>query len=255
MHHIFVDENSINLVINEIVVDCVKDKDNYNHLAKVLRVNEGEIVLCSIIPFNFTFDYRTKIISIDKQKIVLSILEESKANELDIKISLYQGIAKADKMEYIIEKAVELGAYNIIPLESEFCVAKMQNEKIDKKLERLNKISCSAAEQSKRNIIPEVLKPITFKQMIETVDASSTLLFYENAKGIDYTKESIKSIIKENKKEISIIIGPEGGFSEKEIDLAKNKGIKILSLGGRILRTETAAITALSILMYEIENK
>lgn len=252
MHHIFINENSIDLVKGNIFVDSIKDKYNYNHLVKVLRVKEGEKVLCSMIPFNLTFDYKTEIISIDKEKVVFSILERIKANELNIEINLYQGIAKSDKMEYIVEKAVELGVHSIIPLESEFCIAKMQNEKIDKKIERLNKIAQSAAEQSKRNIIPKVLKPITFKDLIETADSNNTFLFYENAKGIEYTRESIKNNIKE--KEINIIIGPEGGFSEKEIEIAKLRDIKILSLGSRILRTETAAIVALSIIMYEAEK-
>lgn len=173
---------------------------------------------------------------------------------------------------------MELGAKSITPVATEYCIAKIDDKKSEKKIERYNKISKSAAEQSKRHIIPQVNEPIGFKKMIEKLIAMKcdedgnaievhNLLFYENAAGIAETKEKISKIVKSLKDknadksnvtnmasaiEINVIIGPEGGFSESEIDLAKVRGLDILSLGDRILRTETAAVTALSILMYEL---
>lgn len=260
MHHIFIGENEIDLSNKVIEIDS--SGENYNHLVKSLRVEKGENVLCSVDGFVHPFDYRTIVKDVNAEKITLSIEENLDINELPIKINLYQGITKFDKLEFIIEKAVELGVYSICPVATEYCVAKIEDKKADKKLDRFNKISKSAAEQSKRHIIPKVLDPISFKQMIEDMkslkcsgDASKTynLLFYENAAGIVETREKIARI-KENivdNIEVNVIIGPEGGFSEKEISLARENGLDILSLGDRILRTETAAITALSILMYE----
>lgn len=250
MHHIFVNENLIDVNVGKIEISKDGESENFNHLVRVLRVNVGEHILCSIIPFNFTFDYRAKVSIVTNDKIVMDIEENTKANELTVKINLYQGLPKSDKFEFIIEKAVELGVYSITPVNSEFSVVKLEENKIKTKIERYNKISKSAAEQSKRNIIPEVRKPICFDDMIKKISGEKNILFYENAKGISKTKEYIKCI----KDEVNVIIGPEGGFSDKEIEKAKNAGIEILSLGERILRVETAAVSALSIFMYELQN-
>lgn len=252
MIHIFVNKN--NIAGNKIRI--LENEDNYNHLVNVLRIKLNEKVLCSIFPYISTFDYLCDIVSVDKQSIVLQICEEVEKRELPIKINLYQGISKFDKLEFVIEKAVELGVSKIIPLETKYCVAKLNDEKLEKKLDRFNKISKAAAEQSKRSIVPSVENPINFNNLLNKIENNSTLLFYENAKDISYTKESINKIINaKDIKEINVIIGPEGGFSDEEINNAKKKNISIVSLGNRILRTETAAVTALSILMFEIENK
>lgn len=256
MHHIFVDKNAVDLDNRFISIDSNSDYENYNHLVNSLRIKEGEFVLCSIIPFASSFDYKTRVFSVSKKEVRLSIEEESRANELDIDINLYQGLCKSDKFEFIIEKAVELGVHKIIPLDTEYAVVKfdLNEKKINSKLDRFNKIAKSAAEQSKRHYIPEVSKPLNFDK-IRNLDLSNSynILFYENAKGIIDTRNYI-SEIKKDKKAINIFIGPEGGFSDKEIEEATSLGIKILTLGKRILRTETAAVTALSILMYELEN-
>lgn len=266
MHHIFIEENEIDLSNKVIEIDS--GNENYNHLVKSLRVEKGEDVLCSVNGFIHPFDYKARVKDIDGESICLSIEENVDANELPIKINLYQGITKFDKIEFIIEKAVELGVYSICPVASEYCVAKIEDKKTDKKIDRFNKISKAAAEQSKRHIIPKVNEPISFKQMIENVKTlkcddngnaieTYNLLFYENASGIAETKEKVLEIVKSltdkkiNTIEVNVIIGPEGGFSEKEISLARESGFDILSLGDRILRTETAAITAMSILVYE----
>lgn len=269
MHHVFINENEIDLNSKIITIDG--DSENYKHLVKSLRIKPGEMVLCSLVPFLDSFDYRAEVVDVNDVNLSLSIVEKVKGNELPIDINLYQGISKSDKLEFIIEKAVELGVKSITPIATEYCIAKIDDKKSDKKIERYNKISKSAAEQSKRHIVPMVNEPIDFKQMINNIVSEKcdekgqkveihNLLFYENAAGIVETKEKIDKIVKNlaayngraNKIEINVIIGPEGGFSEKEIVLAKNSGLDILSLGDRILRTETAAITALSILMYEL---
>ena len=266
MHHIFINENEIDLLTNEITIDS--SSENYKHLVKSLRIEKDENVLCSIYPFIHSFDYRARVFFIDNNLLKLSIEEKTIANELPVNINLYQGISKSDKFEFIIEKSVELGVHSITPLSTEYCVAKIEEKKSEKKIDRYNKISKSAAEQSKRHIIPRVYEPIDYKMMIKNISTKHcdengntietyNILFYENAAGLVDTKRVINNILKnqnnnkDNKIEINVIIGPEGGFSENEIMFAKNANIDILSLGDRILRTETAAVTALSILMYE----
>ena len=262
MHHIFINENEIDLSNKLIKID--RGSENYNHLAKSLRVEKDENILCSVLPFINSYDYRSKVLDVNDEYITLLIEENVVANELPVKINIYQGIAKFDKFEFIIEKAVELGVYSVIPVATEYCVAKIDDKKSEKKIDRYNKISRSAAEQSKRHIVPHIGEPIDFKKMIEILSVTNVkkynLLFYENAEGISKTREVLKEIANvvknedANTIEINVVIGPEGGFSEKEIELAKNMNFNILSLGDRILRTETAAITAMSILMYEFNS-
>ena len=261
MHHIFIKENQIRVNDKEIEINKNDDFNNYNHLANVLRVKNGEYILCSVESFKMPFDYKSKVMSLDENSILLEIEEKTDANELPVSVNLYQGITKSDKFEFIIEKATELGVKEIFPLSTKFCVAKIEEDKKGKKLERYNKISKSAAEQSKRHIIPEVKEPISFNNMVTKINSENNvnLLFYENVDGIENTKniiENIKTKMNNNIKDltVNVIIGPEGGFSEEEINLAKDNNINILSLGKRILRTETAAAAALSIIMYELER-
>ena len=275
MHHIFVNQNNVNLIENIIKINIKNDSYNYNHLVKSLRINIGELVLCSVIPFNFSFDYLCKVHNINNNEVLLSINEKCEANELPIKINLYQCITKSDKFEFIIEKAVELGVYSITPINSQYSIAKIDEndtKKLDKKIERFNKIATSASEQSKRNIIPKINYPMKYTKLIDMLKQSNdyNILFYENANGINNTRkylEKISSELKENlnhktnihiEKEdtpsINVIIGPEGGFSSEEIEYTYNTNVNILSLGKRILRTETASITALSIIMYVFDD-
>ncbi len=258
MHHIFINENEIDLSNKKITIKS--ESENYHHLIKSLRIKKNEHVLCSVVPFSSSFDYRAVVNDIKDDSIILLVEENVEGNELPANIHLYQGISKYDKLEFVIEKAVELGANTITPISTEYCVAKIDDKKTEKKIDRFNKISKSAAEQSKRHIIPEIEEPIEFKKMILELSNKQgfNLLFYENASGITETKKILSKIIDSIRSgtdkniDINVIIGPEGGFSEKEIEMAKNANINILSLGNRILRTETAAITALSILMYEL---
>ena len=259
MHHIFVNENIVDLTNKSIVLTAESDEETFNHLVKSLRIRDGEKVLCSLMPFTSSFDYLCEVVDVNGDKVIFKILEKMEARELPVSINLYQGISKADKLEFIVEKAVELGVNSITPLATEYCVAKIDDKKSDKKIDRLNKIAMSAAEQSKRHVIPEVKEPIEFTDLVNEVvlnDSTYNLLFYENAEGIKDTKKLINDIKQKmsssNDVVINVVIGPEGGFSKKEIEMAKSKGFRILSLGERILRTETAAVTALSILMYEM---
>ena len=258
MHHIFVNENIVDLTNKSITLSIENDGETFNHLVKSLRIKEKEKVLCSIVPFTTSFDYLCEVSAVDDDKVMLTILEKTESRELPVSINLYQGISKADKLEFIVEKAVELGVNSIIPLATEYCIAKIDDKKSDK-IDRFNKIAKSAAEQSKRHVIPVVKDPMEFTDLVNELisnDSTYNLLFYENAAGIKDTKKLINEIkqkMSSNKDMIlNVVIGPEGGFSKKEIELAESKGFKILSLGDRILRTETAAVTALSILMYEM---
>lgn len=263
MHHIFVNENIVDLASKSITLSIENDAETFNHLVRSLRIKVGEKVLCSLEPFTSSFDYLCEVSSVDEDKVMLTIIEKMDSRELAVSINLYQGISKSDKLEFIVEKAVELGVNNIIPLSTEYCIAKIDDKKSDKKIDRFNKIAKSAAEQSKRHIIPLVKEPVKFDDLMKALggnaakgDSEYNLLFYENANGIAETKKVISDIrqkaISGANISINVIIGPEGGFSEKEIEMAKKSGLHILSLGDRILRTETAAVTALSILMYEM---
>ena len=252
MHHIFIKKNQI--VCDNIFIDKNSDFENFNHLYNSLRIDINENILISLLDDAIDCDYKCKIKKITKEEIIIQILEIVSNNELKTKINLYQGIVKYDKFEYIIEKSVELGVFSITPVVMDNCIFKFKNEKIDKKIDRYNKISKSASEQSKRSIIPKVNNPINFLEMINMIkDNYNNFLFYENSKDFNKTKENIEKIKNINKDFVNIIIGPEGGFSEKEIELSKNFNVKILTLGKRILRTETASIVALSFLLYNLE--
>lgn len=256
MHHIFLCEK--NVIDNIVRFEKCDDIDEFNHLKNSLRVSIGEDVLVSIVDNKLNFDYFTKVISISDDEINFKIIDKKNTNELKYKINLYQGLPKYDKFEYIVEKSVELGVSSIIPVIMDNCVVKIKNEKVDKKIERFNNISKSASIQSKRSIIPVVKNYISFDDMLNEIKSDTyNFLFYENVKGIENTKDVLNKMvdnINENDN-INIIIGPEGGFSNMEINKTHNFNINILSLGNRILRTETASITALSIFMYILEGK
>ena len=173
--------------------------------------------------------------------------------ELPSRIYLFQGLPKADKMELIIQKAVELGAYEIIPVETKRCVVKLDGKKAAKKVERWQQIAESAAKQSKRMLIPNVHQVLSFKEALKYAESMDIRLIpYELAKGMQETKEILAAI--EQGQSIGIFIGPEGGFEEKEVEAAISEGAKPITLGKRILRTETAGLAILSVLMFQLEN-
>lgn len=186
--------------------------------------------------------------------MLVDILEEcADSTELGNKIYLFQGLPKSDKMELIIQKAVELGVYEIIPVTMKNCVVKLEEKKAASKVARWQEIAKSAAKQSKRSLIPTVGMPLSYKAALAKAEELDVVLLpYENERGMAATKEAIEQI--QTGQSIGIFIGPEGGFADAEITLAKEQQMQLISLGSRILRTETAGLATLSILMYHLET-
>lgn len=222
---------------------------DYNHIKNVLRFKVGERFLASVNGKSNLCELKEFL----GDQVVAEIIEEDyQDTSLPIEIHLFQGLPKSDKFEFIIQKAVELGVEKIFPVQTERSIVKLEDKKKEAKTARWNAIAESAAKQSKRTSIPKVECAISFKKALEqSKDLDLLLVPYENKEGISATKEAF-SLIKKDMK-IGVIIGPEGGFSQAEIDLAESFGAKIISLGKRILRTETASIATLSALMLHAE--
>lgn len=227
--------------------------DDAVHISKVLRMECGD----KIIVFDGTgYEYIAELIKIEKEKSTANILERSLSElEPEIKVTLFQGIPKSDKLEIIVQKAVELGVHDIVPVKTTRSVAKIADDKKgQQKIERLNKISKEAAKQCGRGLVPKVSMPVTFNVMAENLkNFDLSIMFYEEL-GHDGRK-NLKDILRANKDAVSIavLIGPEGGFSPSEAENIQNMDGKTFcaGLGKRILRTETAGSTALSVIMYE----
>lgn len=243
MFNFFVDDNSR---INDSYIITGGD---YNHIANVLRMKTGDELLIS----EGGMSNLCVIESIGNEAVTVRIKEENYKNaELSIEIYLFQGLPKSDKMEFIIQKAVELGAYAIIPTEMKRCVVKLDDKKKKSKQERWQAISESAAKQSKRNIIPKIYPVMSYDEMLKEAEKLDLFLVpYENERGTEATKEALLKIKRGMK--VGILIGSEGGFEINEIEKAQKAGGVTVSLGERILRTETAAITAVSMLMLYTE--
>jgi len=218
-------------------------RENANHLT-VLRHRIGdEVTVCD----GLGMDYLCKIDSLSKKNAVLSILHKKFCDfEPNFKISLFQALPKSDKMELIIQKCVELGVFEIIPVETQNTVMRLKD---NSKIERYRKISESAAKQAGRGIIPHVSNCISFDEAVSLLSQKDTkLIAYENA---DINAKF--SLININSSEIGIFIGPEGGFADEEVKKCAENGIKPISLGKRILRTETAAMVAIFTISYSKE--
>ncbi len=245
MHRFFVD--NLSGASDNIIITG----SDVNHIKNVLRLKVGEQIMVSD---GSGTDYQCSISDIGSDMVTADIEDVLKnAAELPVKITLFQGMPKSDKLELIIQKAVELGAYEIVPVITKRTVVKIDEKKADKKLDRYNGIAESAGKQSGRGIIPLVKPFMTFKQALEyakTLDMN--LIPYEEAKGMEYSREVIKNIY--GKKSLGIFIGPEGGFAKEEVDMAIEAGAKCITLGNRILRTETAGLAVLSIIMFEIDS-
>lgn len=222
-----------------------------NHIKNVLRMKEGERALISN---RVDRDYLCEAERITSASVFFRIIEETKeGTELPARIHLFQGLPKSDKMELIIQKAVELGVYRVIPMATKRAVVKLDAKKEEAKVKRWNAIAESAAKQSKRIVIPQVASVMSFKEAIEAVkDFDLKLLPYECAEGVEDTRRQIETARAGT--DIGVFIGPEGGFEEEEAALAMAKGVIPISLGRRILRTETAGLCILSVLMLKLEN-
>lgn len=247
MHHFFVDPSRIGE--KEIIIEG----SDVNHIKQVLRMEQGEEVHVSDGQSGKI--YCCRIDAFEEDRVYLKILEMLEdGTELPSKIYLFQGLPKADKMELIIQKAVELGVYEIIPVATKRAVVKLDDKKAAAKVKRWQAISESAAKQSKRMMIPEVKMPMDFKEAIayaKTLDVR--LVPYELAEGMEGTRKQIENI--RPGQSVAVFIGPEGGFEEAEIALARENDCYPVTLGKRILRTETAGLTVLSILMYHLEGR
>ncbi len=252
MPKFFVENNQIK---NDTIY--IKDKD-VNHIKKVLRKNiEDEITICNE---DTKQDYLCKITNIEENEITCKILKELETNvESNIEVSIFQGLPKADKMELIIQKSVELGVHDITPIEMKRCVVKLKEKDKTKKIERWQKISEVAAKQCGRNYIPKINNIENLKEISEKIkDYDTVLVAYEEEKE-NTLKNELKLLKKDNQEnnkkiKIAIVIGPEGGIDKEEINALEKNGAKIITLGKRILRTETVALNVLSIIMYELEN-
>lgn len=246
MYRFYVEDNAIKQDVIHVTGGDV------NHIKNVLRMKIGEqLIICN----GQGQDFYCIIAKVCDSEIVVEIQEKKESEtELPTKIYLFQGLPKKDKMELIIQKAVELGAFEIIPVMMKRTVVKLEDKKKElKKLERWQAIAQGAAKQSKRGIIPKVCEVLTYQQAIAMAkEMDMALLPYECATGITKTKELIKHC--KNMKSIGILIGPEGGFEVEEVEIAKAAGIEPVTLGKRILRTETAGLTILSNLMFELEE-
>lgn len=226
-----------------------------NHIRKVLRMKEGEELTVSD---GEGTDYFCRISSISEDVVECEIIDKwTSYVELPVKMYLFQGLPKADKMELIIQKAVELGAYEIIPVAMTRSIVKLDDKKAAKKTARWQGIAESGAKQSGRAIIPSVHEPLKFKDALKYAEALDALIVpYEKAEGITESRTIINRLASvEAVKSIGIFIGPEGGFDEKEIEQLLDIGANPITLGRRILRTETAGFTVLSILMYAFERE
>lgn len=222
-----------------------------NHIKNVLRMKRGERVRISSTSGK---NYFGEIAEFSGDTVLVAITQECAPDtELPGRIYLFQGLPKSDKMELIIQKAVELGACEIIPVAMKNCVVKLDEKKAAAKTARWQEIAKSAAKQSKRSVIPTVGRPVSYQEALEiAAELDVVLLPYENERGMAATKEAIEAIVPGQS--IGIFIGPEGGFSDREIAMARERDMKPISLGGRILRTETAGLATLSVLMYHLET-
>lgn len=229
-----------------------------NHIKNVLRKKEKEkIEICIIGNEEKGIDTISQIEKIEENCIKCRILEyKISETEGKIQVTIFQGLPKSDKMELVIQKSVELGVYEIYPTEMKRCIVKLKEQEANKKIARWQKISEVAAKQSGRNIIPQIKEKVNIKQVCNLVkDYDKLIVAYEEEKENSLKSElkSIKSKDKENIK-IAILVGPEGGIDLAEIEELRKAGAVIVTLGKRILRTETVALNVLSNIMYELEE-
>lgn len=248
MYQFFVDPSQILLDQKKVIITG----DDVNHIKNVLRMKIGE-------EFNVSNgidgkEYRCSVEELGDDQILctLRFIKEDGV-ELPVKVTLFQGLPKADKMELIIQKAVELGVAEVVPVACKRCIVKLDAKKEKSKLARWQGIAEAAAKQSKRGFIPQVREVMSYKEAIAYAkDMECKLTPYEMAEDMSHTREVLGGIKPEDR--VAIFIGPEGGFEEEEIQAALTEGIEPITLGKRILRTETAGFTVLSWLVYLLEK-
>ena len=242
--------------INQNQIDILGQ--DVNHIKNVLRMRIGDTLeLCNC---DTQENYNCEIVNIEKEKIQCEILEKIEQKvESNVEVTIFQGLPKGDKMEYIIQKSVELGVYDITPVEMKRCVVKLNEKDKIKKIERWQKISEGAAKQCGRNIIPTINNVVNVKNICNQIpNYDIVLVAYEkeNKNTLKNELKNLKNMVKETKQEkikIAVVIGPEGGLEEQDVKMLKENNAKVITLGKRILRTETVALNTLSIIMYELE--
>ena len=247
MHKFFTEPCNISETEGKIFGDDVK------HIYKVLRLSEGEEVILNNCE---GVKYLGRIGSISKTEVIVNIIEKLDVNnESNVRIHLFQGLPKGQKMDLIVQKGTELGIFEFIPTITSRVDVKLKGE--FKKLDRLNRIALEASKQSKRSIIPKVKEVIDFNEALNLLKEMDLVLIpYENAEDF-----GVKSLIKHLEtsnidlhtiNDVGILIGPEGGFEEDEVNTLKDQGAYIITLGNRILRTETAGFIAAALVQYEL---
>lgn len=245
MHRFFVEPE-------QIQENCIHiTGSDVNHIKNVLRMKPEEQILISD---GESKEYTCYIQALEEEQVLAHIMYVREEQlELPCKIYLFQGLPKGDKMELIVQKAVELGVHEVIPVFTSRSVVKLDEKKAGKKVARWQQIAESAAKQSKRMIIPKVHSLCNYKEALEYASHCQVKLIpYELAEGMRETKELLGSI--EAGQSIAIFIGPEGGFAESEVELGMEQGLVPITLGKRILRTETAGLAILSVLMFQLEE-
>lgn len=246
MLHIFVDPAQMK---GDLLYVTGKD---VNHIKNVMRLKQGDEI--SVRTGQDDREYRYGIEEFTDSEVVCRLRFVKEADvELPVKVYIFQGLPKADKMELIIQKAVELGAAEIIPVQMRRCVVKLDGAKKGKKTQRWQAIAESAAKQSRRAVVPLVREPMTMEEAVRFAEQNTDvrLLPYELQEADGSTRDVMDGIREGSA--VSIFIGPEGGFDPAEVELARKAGVVPISLGKRILRTETAAMVALSFLIYHFE--
>lgn len=243
MYHFFVEPQQI------ADGTAVITGQDVNHIRNVLRMKPGETVEVN----DGTDTYICGIVRIQEDRVLAEVREKKEGSELSCRITLYQGLPKADKMETIIQKSVELGVYRIVPVVMKRCVVRLDEKKQETKRKRWQAIAESAAKQAKRGMIPGISGVLTFEEMLQEAEKTDHFLLpYEHAEGMSRTREVFSQI--KPGETVGILIGPEGGFEQEETEQAAKRGAEVITLGRRILRTETAGPAVLAMLDLYLEQ-
>ena len=247
MYQFFVEPGQIDVENRRVVIEG----GDVNHIKNVLRMKAGEEI--AVNNGQDGREYRCGIVSLHEERIIcqLRFIKEDSV-ELPVKVYLFQGLPKGDKMELVIQKAVELGVHAIIPVAAKRCVVRLDEKKARAKVLRWQGIAQAAAKQSRRGIIPAVSEVMSFEGAVKLASSMDVKLIpYELAQDMDKTRQLIESL--KPGQSAAVFIGPEGGFEEQEVELAKEAGIVPVTLGKRILRTETAGLAVMAWIMYQCQ--
>lgn len=248
MYQFFVEPNQIDVNDRRVIIIG----SDVNHIKNVLRMKPGEEI--SVSNGQDGREYRCGILWLEESRVVCELrFVKEDAVELPSRVYLFQALPKADKMELIVQKAVELGAYEVIPVAARRCVVKLDDRKAAARTARWQGIAEAAAKQSRRGIIPRVTEVMSFDRALAYAsDMDVRLIPYELAEGMDRTRAILEGLCPNQR--IAVFIGPEGGFERAEIEKAMAAGVEPVTLGRRILRTETAGLTVLSWILYVLER-